>query len=73
MRAKANVFGYTIDAAMDPATALGRSPNKTLNKTAPIRKAFPKDSFFRIKKSTRTNTIMTLTMAGMWSIIDISI
>jgi len=65
MSARDKVLGYTIDWAIDPIIALGCNPNKTLNKIAPSRKAFPNDSLFLIKKSTNINTIKTLIMAGI--------
>jgi len=63
--ARVSVLGYTIDAAMEPIMAGGRSPKKMLNETDPSRKAFPKDSFFLMKNRTSINTIPTLTMAGI--------
>jgi len=71
IRARASVLGYAIEAAMEPIIAPGRRPKKILNEPAPSRKAFPKDSFFLIKKSTRINTTPTLIMAGICCSNDI--
>ncbi len=71
IRARASVLGYTIDSAMETIMAPGRRPKKMLNETAPSRKAFPKDNFFLMKKSTRINTMPTLIMAGIYCSADI--
>jgi hypothetical protein len=39
MKARDNVFGYTIDSAIDPIMALGSNPKNKLNDIAPSRKA----------------------------------
>jgi hypothetical protein len=69
--ARDNVFGYTIDLAMEMIIGLGGKPNKTLNETAPKIKLWPNDSFFRIKKSTKTNTMIIRIIAGICSKIAI--
>jgi len=55
---------------MDPIMAAGCNPKKRLKATAPSRNAFPRDSFFLIRRSTSTNTIPILIMAGMWCKTD---
>jgi hypothetical protein len=65
MRARDNVFGKIIDSNMDLIMSLGSSSNKRLSNTAPEMNAWPSDSFFRIRKSKKTNTIVTRSMAGV--------
>ena len=66
------VFGSIMDATIDFSIARGFSPNKALKNMAPSINALPRESFFLIQNSTRIKTIITLTIAGMCSIIDIS-
>ena len=66
------VFGSIMDATIDFSIARGFNPNKTLKNMAPSIKALPRESFFLMQISTRIKTIITLTIAGMCSTIDIS-
>jgi len=56
---------------MERIIAPGCRPKKTPNETAPSRKAFPKDSFFLMKKRTRIKAAPTLIMAGIRCSADI--
>jgi hypothetical protein len=73
MTAIDKVFGSKIDATIDFSIARGFNPNNTLKNMAPSIKALPKENFFRMQISTRTKTIITLIIAGMYSNIDISL
>jgi hypothetical protein len=66
------VFGSIMDATIDFSIARGLNPNKTLKNMAPSINALPRESFFLMQISTRIKTIITLTIAGMCSTIDIS-
>ena len=66
------VFGSKIDATMDFSIASGFNPNMALKQMAPSRKTLPSETFFLMQISIRIKISITLTIAGICSIIDIS-
>jgi hypothetical protein len=61
-----------MDATIDFSIAGGLNPNKAPKQMAPSRKTLPREIFFLMQTSIRIKTIITLTIAGICSIIDIS-